>query len=153
MEWKKYQGRASGRCEIDLRGEGVLADFEIGIIETGRSRVFAGYYIKVITEDGEEWVEEDPGSVRAALQALDELVAFDGGRLLCAGLHPDFYESGLSANTGFGYIESYRGAVHMMERPSLISECEQQAPKPSGAAKVLAAMRERSRAKQGHNPL
>ena len=144
MEWKKYQPRASGQCAMDLRGDGVLADFEMGIIETGRSRVFAGYYIKVISEDGEEWVDEDPGSVRAALHALDDQVAFDGGRLLCAGLRDDFHETGLSANTGFGYIEGFRHALHMMDRAPFLPEGAALAPCDNAAKEILAAMRKRA---------
>lgn len=149
MYWKKYQQRRTGECHIDLNGEGVLVDFEIGIIETGRQRVYSGHYIKVLGPDGEEWLGEDASSVRAALRALDEDIGRNGGRLLCAGLHDGFYESGLSADTGYGYIDGYPGAVHMMERPRLLAmdEAAAAASTPSGAAEVLASMRERMRDK------
>ena len=56
-------------------------------------------------------------SVVAALRVIDGELAETGGRVLCAGLHPDFYETALSE--GFGYISGYRDAVHIMERPLL----------------------------------
>lgn len=147
MIWKKYQQRRTGECHIDLNGEGILAEFEMGIIETGRQGVFFGHYIKVLGPDCEEWLGEDASSMRAALRALDEDIGRDGGRLLCAGLLDGFQESGLSVDTGYGYIDSYPRAVHMMERPRLFAmdEAAAAASAPSGAAKVLASMRERMR--------
>lgn len=147
MDWKNYQQRRTGECHIDLDGEGILAEFGMGIIETGRQRVFAGHYIKVLGPEGEEWLGEDASSMRAALRALDEDIGRDGGRLLCAGLYDGFQESGLSMDTGYGYLHGYRGAVHMMERPRLLAldEARAAANTPSGAAGVLASMRERMR--------
>ena len=147
MDWRKYQPRRTGECYIDLDGEGILAEFEMGIIETGRQRVFAGHYIKVLGPEGEEWLGEDASSMRAALRALDEDVGRDGGRLLCAGLHDGFHESGLSTDTGYGYIQGYPRAVHMMERPRLLAvdEARAAANTSSGVAEVLASLRERMR--------
>lgn len=119
----------------------------MGIIETGRQRVFSGHYIKVLGPDGEEWLGEDTSSMRAALRALDEDIGHDGGRLLCAGLLDGFRESGLSVDTGYGYIGDYPRAVHMMERPRLIAwdEAAAAASVPTGAAELLASMREQIR--------
>ncbi len=132
MDWKKHRQRRAGECHIDLKGEGIVAEFEMGIVETGRQRVYAGHYIKVIGPDGEEWTGEDAWSVREALRELDEEIGRDGGRLLCAGLHGGFRESGLSADTGYGYIDGHRGAVHMMERPSLLPKGEAVVLSPGG---------------------
>lgn len=144
MIWKNYRPRRTGECHIDLNGEGILADFEMGIIETGRQRVFSGHFIKVLGPDGEEWLGEDASSMRAALRALDDDIGHDVGRLLCAGLLDGFHESGLSVDTGFGYIDGYPRAVHMMERPRLLAmdEAAEAASTPTGAAEVLASMRE-----------
>lgn len=147
MSWKKHRPRREGECHIDLNGEGVIAEFEMGIIETGRQRVFSGHYIMVRGPEGEEWLGEDASSMRAALRALDEDVERDGGRLLCAGLHDGFHESGLSMDTGYGYLHGYPRAVHMMERPRLlaIDEARAAANTSSGVAELLASMRERMR--------
>ncbi len=147
MIWKHYQPRREGECHIDLDGEDAIAEFEMGIVETGRQRVFSGHYIKVLGPEGEEWLGEDASSMRAALRALDEDIGRDEGRLLCAGLLDGFHESGLSADTGYGYIDGYPRAVHMMERPRLIAldEAAATASIPTGAAELLASMRERMR--------
>jgi hypothetical protein len=65
--------------------------------------------------------------------------------LLCAGLVDGFYESGLSADTGYGYIDGYPRAVHMMERPRLpaLNEAATPASTAAGVAEALASMRER----------
>jgi len=149
MIWKNHRLRRESECHVNLNGEDVIADFEMGIIETGRQCVFSGHYIKVIGPDGEEWLGEDASSMRAALRALDAEIEGDGGRLLCAGLLDGFHESGLSMDTGYGYIRGYSRAVHMMERPRLlaIDEARAAASTPSGAAEVLASMRERMRDK------
>lgn len=149
MIWKKYRARREGECHVDLNGEDVIADFEMGIIETGRQREYSGHYIKMLGPNGEEWLGEDASSVRAALCALDEDVGRDGGRLLCAGLLDGFQESGLSVDTGYGYIDGYPRAIHMMERPRLLAmdEAAAAASAPSDAAEVLASLRERMRGK------
>jgi hypothetical protein len=121
MSWKKHRPRRDGECHIDLEGQDVIARFEMGIIETGRQRVSTGHFIKVYGPEGKEWLGEDASSMRAALRELDEIIGRDGGRLLCAGLHDGFFESGLSLDTGFGYIHHYPRAVHMMERPRLLA--------------------------------
>lgn len=147
MDWKNYRPRRTGECHMDLNGNGILAEFEMGITETGRQRVFSGHYIKVLGPEGEEWLGEDASSMRAALWALDEDIGHDGGRLLCAGLLGGFRESGLSVDTGYGYIDGYPRAVHMMERPRLIAldEAAAATSAPTGAAELLASMRERMR--------
>lgn len=121
MIWKKYQPRCSAECHIDFNGKGSVVSFEMGIFETGRSRVFAGYFVRVRGPDGEGWMGESALSMRKALRALDDEIAGNGGRLLCVGLDPRFRESGLSVDTGYGYIDDYPSAIHMMEHPSLFA--------------------------------
>lgn len=117
MSWKKYQPGKLGECDLALDGEAVAARYEVGLIETGRSRVFAGYYIRVTSPEGVEWLGEDTRSILGALHAANEVAANDGGALMCAGLDDDFYETGLSGNTGYGYI-GRSDAIYMMDRPS-----------------------------------
>jgi len=149
MVWKKHRAHREGECHVNLNGEGIIAQFEMGIVETGRQRVYSGNYVKVIGPDGEEWLGEDASSMRDALRALDEDIGRDGGRLLCAGLVDGFYESGLSVDTGYGYIDGYPRAVHMMERPRLpaLNEAAAPASTATDAAEVLASRQERLRSK------
>lgn len=113
MSWKKYQPRKEGECDLSLDGEVVAARYEVGLIETGRSRVFAGYFIRLTSTEGDEWLGEDARSILGALHAANEVAAADRYALMCAGLCDDFYETGLSANTGYGYIGS-SDVIYMM---------------------------------------
>lgn len=120
MSWKKYQPIKSGDCDLAFDGEVAAAHYEVGLIETGRSRVFAGYYVRVTSSEGGEWLGEDARSMLGALHAAHEVAAHDRGALMCAGLDDGFYETGLSGNTGYGYI-GRSDAIYMMDRLSLHS--------------------------------
>ncbi len=117
MPWKHYEPQRSGRCHIDIAGDDTRAKFEMGVVTTGKQRVFFGYYKKVVSPDGVEGTGESPATIRKALHSLGDQLANGGRRLLCAGRHDCFYESGLSFNSGFGYIEGRDGSLHMMDRP------------------------------------
>ncbi len=117
MSWKKYQPGKSGECDLAFDGEVVAARYEVGFIETGRSRVFAGYYIRVTSPEGAVWLGEDTRSILGALRAAHKVAANDRGALICAGLDDGFYETGLSGNTGYGYI-GRSDAIYMMDRLS-----------------------------------
>ena len=114
MIWKKFDARRSGECWIDLAGE-QRARYEVGVVETPRSRVYAGRYLKITMSDGRTWIGEDRWSPLVALHDVAGQIERDGGTLMCAGLDPRFYESGLSQHTGHGYIEGWPTALHMME--------------------------------------
>lgn len=142
MAWKKYRSLKSGQCHVDMKGEGEVFAFQMGLIETGQCRVFAGYYIKVTDEDGEEWTGEDGASVLGALRALDDDIGQSGGRLLCAGLRDDFYESGLSANSGFGYLKGSATPIHVMARGPL-PPINEGGASPSMVSQILERLRNR----------
>ena len=114
MIWKKYEGHRSGECWIDLAGE-VWAEFEVGVIETGRQRVYEGLYLKITMSDGRSWIGEDRWSRLTALHDVSRQIEAEGGTMMCVGLDPRFYESGLSAGSGYGYIDGHCGALYMME--------------------------------------
>lgn len=130
MERIIYMPRRSGKCHIDLHGSGEVGEIEMGVIEVDQGAdflerpCFGGYYVKLIEPDGGVRIGHSASSVVAAMKALDDEMAESGGRLLCAGLHPDFYETGLSEGTGFGYIKGYRDAVHIFERPLIDSRAK-----------------------------
>ena len=114
MMWRKSRPYRSGQCRIDIGGD-VWAEFEVGVIETGRQRVYAATYLKITMSDGRAWIGEDRWSPLVALHDVAGQIERDGGTLMCAGLDPRFYESGLSQHTGHGYIEGWPTALHMME--------------------------------------
>jgi len=121
MVWRKYQARRSGECWIDITGEHRVR-FEVGIVETGRSRVYEGVYLKVWGPDGQEWLGEDRWSLLRALHDVAGQIESAGGKMMCTGLDPKFYETGLSSGTGYGYIEGHGEALYMMDRMTRSSE-------------------------------
>lgn len=117
MEWKHYEPNQTGlACVID-HDRDLYCPYELGSITTGRQRVFHRYYVKVIAPDGHEIVGTSEHSVREALLDVDRQLDQRELVLLAAGTYPEFHESGLSANTGFGYIPTCDFAVHMMDVP------------------------------------
>lgn len=122
--WKHYCGRCRP-CLIASPhplGEAdcviVEADGEWGTITTGRAKVFYGYFVKIRGASGEAWLGEDRHSIRNALLQASDLAGQVGWIVLAIGLESDWRESGLSANSGYGYHPAYPDrAVHMLEPP------------------------------------
>jgi hypothetical protein len=112
--WRQYGVQRAGRCLVNLRGC-IDAEFEIGIIETGRSRVYAGIFLKITLPDGWSCIGEDRWSPIAALHDVARRIEAEGGAMMCVGLDPRFNESGLSSGTGYGYLDGQGEALYMME--------------------------------------
>ena len=116
--WLHYEPCAEGdACVIDER-DMRHCPYEIGSVTTGRQRVFHSYYIKV-TLPGEEVSGHDLHSMHAALLDLDHQLRARKLILVAAGVEPSFSESGLSFNSGFGYLPYCNQAVHIMDMPPL----------------------------------
>lgn len=116
MAWRHYEVRGRGDVPVvDELGCTLSARYTTGLVSTGRSRVFAGYFVKLILPSGTEFAGEDEHSLRSALLRLASSMAAVRIDLQCAGLDPRWRESGLSENSGYGYFTFYREAVHMME--------------------------------------
>jgi len=115
MGWRHYEARQSGDCEAtDEQGTSLLR-YDMGIVETGRSRVFAGHFIRLMLTDHEPITGEDEHSLRAALWRLARNIEPLGLTLNCVGLNAQFNESGLSMDTGWGYWGPHSDPVHMMD--------------------------------------
>ncbi|MEG3153479.1 hypothetical protein [Sphingomonas sp. RB1R13] len=96
----------------------VKADGEYGTISTGRTETFYGYYVRILSPNGDEWLGEDRHSLREALRKAAEALHSDGWTLLAIGLAPEWRESGLSQNSGWGYHPSHADRrKHMLEPP------------------------------------
>lgn len=121
--WRHYQMRRSGECTVlDEHGE-KLVRYDTGIVETGRSRVFAGYFVQITLGDDEQITAEDAGFLVLALSRLARNISSIGLRLRCVGLSGQWRESGLSENTGFGYFGPHQQPMHMMdEMPDEVSD-------------------------------
>lgn len=117
--WRRYTGEER-QCAIrhigadEVSGE-TLARVEFGTVTTGRQAVWAGFYVRVEVGD-REWLAEDPHSLRRALRGVEAELNKDDLWLQAFGLDPEWRESGLSANSGWGYYPDCDGAVHMLER-------------------------------------
>lgn len=117
MNWHHYEPHTTGlTCVID-QDRDFDCPFEIGVITTGKQRVFHRYYVKVIAPDGHEVIGTSEHSLREALLNVDRQLDQRELTLLAAGTYPEFFESGLSANSGFGYLPTVDHAVHMMDMP------------------------------------
>jgi hypothetical protein len=114
MSWRHYEARQRGSCIIRDMGLWEAA-YELGSLETGRSRVWAGHYIRVTTPNGDQITGEDGGDLRAALKKVAGDIAAQGLRLDCVGLSKLWRESGLSYNSGFGYYGPEQKPMHMMD--------------------------------------
>lgn len=117
MNWQHYEPYSTGlACVIDGDIE-IACPFELGVIATGKQRVFHAYYVQIQLPDGTTITGLDRHSVRAALYSSGDMLRERGLGLLAAGLLDDWYESGLSFNSGYGYLPTHDRAIHMMEMP------------------------------------
>jgi hypothetical protein len=115
MEWRHYEVRQSGDCQVSDGDVNRLVCCELGIVETGRTRVFAGYFLRVRLGGDEQITVEDDESMIAALWRLVRNLTARGLRLQCAGMSPQWRESGLSQNTGWGYYGPHQQPMHLMD--------------------------------------
>ncbi|MFM5968696.1 MAG: hypothetical protein ACKOQ8_06640 [Micrococcales bacterium] len=117
MNWQHHEPQTEGLVSVIDCGRDIDCPFELGLITTGKMRVFHRYYVKVVTPDGTDIIGTSEHSVREALLDVDRQFDERGLILLVAGTDPQFYESGLSWNSGYGYLPSVDHAVHMMDKP------------------------------------
>ena len=117
MNWQHYEPHTEGLASVIDRDRDFDCPYEIGSITTGRQRVFHRHYLKVVAPDGAEIIGTSEHSLRRALLDADRQFDERGLILLVAGTDPQFYESGLSWNSGYGYLPTVDHAVHMMDMP------------------------------------
>ncbi len=115
MEWRHYEVRQSSDCQVSDENVNSLVCYDMGIVETGRTRVFAGYFVRVRLAGDEQITAEDDGSMIAALWRLARNLSARGLYLRCAGMSGQWRESGLSQNTGWGYFGPHQQPMHMLD--------------------------------------
>jgi hypothetical protein len=123
MGWRHYETRQSDDCEAEGGQGRSLLRYDMGIVETGRSRVFAGHFVRLRLRNDEQITGEDEHSLRAALWRLARNIEPLGLILNCVGLRAEFSESGLSVDTGWGYWGSRSVPMHMMDPLPPVVEC------------------------------
>ena len=117
MNWRKFKPWATGTtCVIDGK-YALTCAWEIGQICTGRAQVFHRYALRIYLPNGDTATGEDEHNVRGALFAVDAELQSRGLLLLAAGLSDEWSETGLSHNSGFGYVSGINRPVHMLEMP------------------------------------
>lgn len=116
--WKKFDRRHSGYCGVEIGDLKIRTTFEIGIVETGKQRVYAGFEVRVSNPAGGAWVGHDQWSLSEALRIAEAKAQVDGASLICAGLSMFWFETGLSAGSGFGYFPWSKSPVFMMDKPT-----------------------------------
>ena len=118
--WRKYQGR-DRLCRLVSIADGDSAHHrwnvpaQCGVVLTGKQRVFAGYFVQVVLPSGDEVLAEDPHILWKALARVEQKLNALGWSLDAVGLDPNWQESGLSANSAYGYHPDFKGAVHFFE--------------------------------------
>lgn len=117
MNWKHYEQWQRGSASIVIGGEDHETRYDLGEVSTGRQRVFHRYFVRLFLPDGSQLIGEDAYGLRAALFDLDRQLQERDMLLLVAGLEPNWSESGLSFNSGYGYLACCDHGVHMMDTP------------------------------------
>lgn len=119
--WKHIEPSQVGDALVLHQNETRNCKFEAGIVTTGRQRVFSAYYVRVDLPDGSSRRGEHRDGPVQALRHLSCLLKDDDMHLIAAGLDERFYESGLSAQSSWGYLHGEDRAFHMMEVPRATS--------------------------------
>ena len=115
--WRRYSGR-DRRCLVRSCASSEYCDVlvQYGVVETGKQRIHAGYFVQIVGPDDEERLFEDPHSLRRALCMADAALRELGFSLDVIGLSQDWKESPMSANSGYGYLPDVRDPVHMLDQ-------------------------------------
>ncbi len=117
MAWEHFERYGAeqpltvARLSDGARLEGAILS---GVVATGKQRVFMGYRT-ALRVDFREIASPASPTMHASLVALDELSRAQGYAFDVVGLRPEFAESGLSFNSGWGYYKGQR--VRMLMGP------------------------------------
>jgi hypothetical protein len=110
MIWKHYtmmhNSTVTGTCGHTT----IECHFEIGRVHTGKSKVNVGAYCRIKYGDKQLCSEE----VTLFLSVHNAAVLLVGITLPIYALHQGFYESGLSNDTGWGYVPDNNKPVLMI---------------------------------------
>lgn len=118
MTWEHFDIRENGDCRIQKIGEigTVDARYTMGIMSTGKQRVFWGYQL-IISLPDREFVAKSKGysgSYLPVLVVANEILAEEKLRLLVAGNAASYSESAMSGDGGRGYIDGNKFALKIM---------------------------------------
>ena len=123
--WKRFKGQQH-ECVLSSKVQTAIGNAEYGVVYTGKTETFYGYFCHLTEPSGGEWLGEDRYSLREAIRAAGSSCADDGWTLHASGLSDDFSETGLSLNTGWGYYLDVPDAIHMLAPPTTNHETAKQ---------------------------
>ena len=112
--WRRYHPQEHGYCSLVTERGPLESRFDLGIVTTGRSEVFVGTYVRIISPDGQTYLAEDPYSLVRALRSIDQTLFLAGWLLNAIGTDPEFYQTGLTDGSAWGYHPEQEGAVHIL---------------------------------------
>lgn len=117
--WLHFDPRAVGLCMLHDGHSEMEARYETGLVESGKTKVYEGLYVRVRYGQRPSWLGRDRWSFQEALLEVAAQAREDGFELECAGLSRNWYETGLSAGSGFGYLKGREneGAFHICDSP------------------------------------
>lgn len=59
MAWRHYEVRGTGQVMVlDHEGSAIDATYSSGLVSTGKTRVFAGYFVRLVLAAGTEFTGE-----------------------------------------------------------------------------------------------
>jgi len=116
-EWRHFEAFDKGRACILHHHRSLKCPYRLGVVTTGRQRVFQGWFVEIELPDGKREIAEDAQSLLFAAKALGRRVSLKGYRLFAAALDRRFYQTGLSCQTPVGYLDGCDGSIHMMDGP------------------------------------
>ena len=109
--WEQRHEHQSGACELWRGGEKVQATWRWGVIKTGRTGTWTGYYVIISADEHHEAVGTHPHNLRDAIRNAVLVAADAGYSAAFVGLDPACKERGLTCNSGWGEIDRKR--VHL----------------------------------------
>ncbi|MCC6200383.1 MAG: hypothetical protein IT466_06380 [Moraxellaceae bacterium] len=112
MTWEHIQLIQSGECKLlDVKNNSVFeAEYELGLITTGKQRVFWGRSICLYSQkvNVQEKIQGDYDSFRRVLMSCNKALEIHNLKLLVAGNCVGYYETPFSASSGYGYIKEQK---------------------------------------------
>lgn len=113
MSWKNYSGMFTRIVPAAHEGDVHQCSVSIGLFHTGRQRVFMGYFCRLECNEV-VLLNENSGSLyQAFLGVMREFIRL-GYTVNLYGLQNSFRESGLSVDTGYGYVPELSSKAFLM---------------------------------------
>lgn len=114
MEWKHFRmmhkSSVTGICNQDI----LPCLIEIGRVETGKNRVQMGSYCRIEC-GGYQICSEETTLFQSVIKASGQLEEI-GIEINIYAFQKGFYESGMSANTGWGYSVNIHHPILMIDQ-------------------------------------